>query len=68
MRNLADCFAPYVSPLGYTVLFILELVLEFCAAAYVADLISGSVHFYLDYGPIDDKELRLHVEPSTGEP
>jgi len=65
MRNLADCLAPFVSPLGYQVLFVLELVFELCAAAFVADLISGSVHFYLDYGRIDDKELRLHVEPST---
>ena len=43
---------------------IAQCAFEVCVGFYVADLISGVVHMYLDYQNVQDKRLRLHVENS----
>ena len=42
----------------------LQAVAEVLIGIYVADLISGVVHLYLDYQEIKDQKWRLHVETS----
>lgn len=56
-----------MSVFGPTLVVGLKAAGEILLGIYLADLISGIVHMYLDYQEVKDRNLRLHVETSISD-